>query len=252
MKYVVVALLSIVLNLGLTGNTNALDLKSEKNAEKNYIEQRDTFSYNGITLQYMLILPADYSRIDRPWPMIFFLHGGSGRGQNLDLIKSYGPPLIAEEQKDFPFVVLAPQCPEEETWTTKADILAALLDDVIKKYKIDPDRVYLTGTSMGGNGTWHLVARHPEYFAAVAPMAASPEIPDIWNKRFISMPIWAFHGDQDAICPLTDDEAMINAIRARGASPRFTVLHGKGHYIGGEAYKNRDLYDWFLENTRHH
>ncbi len=252
MKYLLVALLSIVLTLALIDNTNAQDLKSEENAEKKYIEERDTFSYNGMTLQYMLVLPADYSRMDRAWPMILFLHGGSGRGQNLDLVKSYGPPLIAEEQKNFPFVVLAPQCPEGEYWTTKADILAALLDDVLKRYQIDPDRVYLTGTSMGGNGTWNLVCQHPEYFAAVTPMAAIPSIPNIWNKRLISMPIWAFHGDKDTICPIETDEAMINALRAHGASPRFTILQGKGHYIGEDMYKNQDLYDWFLTNTRQH
>lgn len=251
MKYILLALLCIVINLGLV-NTNAQDMKLERNAGKDYIEQRDTFSYNGVTLQYMIVLPADYSQVDRSWPMILFFHGATARGQNLDLVKSYGPPLLAEEQADFPFVVLAPQCPDGEYWTTKVDMVAALLDHIIKKYKIDPNRVYLTGTSMGGNGTWYMVARHPEYFAAVAPMAASPRIPDSWNKRFISMPIWAFHGDQDTICPLENDEAMINALRAQGATPRFTILPGKGHYIGKEAYENRDLYDWFLANTRQH
>ena len=152
MKYIFLALLCIVINLGLI-NTNAQDMKSEESAGKSYIEQRDTFSYNGLTLQYMVVLPADYSRIDRPWPMILFLHGATARGQNLDLVKSYGPPLLAEGQEDFPYVVLAPQCPDGEYWTTKADMLAALLDHIIKEYKIDPDRVYLTGTSMGGNGT---------------------------------------------------------------------------------------------------
>jgi predicted peptidase len=245
-----VFLLGAIINFGLITHVGASDLMPKDELGEKYIEQRDAFSYNGVTLQYMLIFPAGYSRIDRPWPMILFLHGGTARGQNLDLVKTYGPPLLAEEQADFSFVVLAPQCPDGEYWTTKADILAALLDNIIKKYQIDPERVYLTGTSMGGNGTWNLVARRPEYFAAVAPMAASPEIPDIWHERFISMPIWAFHGDQDTICPLKDDEAMINALREQGASPRFTVFPGKGHYIGKEAYQNSDLYDWFLANIR--
>lgn len=252
-KYVFSILLTILLvNFGLTDNVRAFDLTSMESMGKGFIEQRDTFLYKSEKLQYMLILPVNYSRTTQQWPMILFLHGGSGRGQNLDLVKSYGPPLIAEEQADFPFVVLAPQCPEGEYWTTKADMLAALLADILERYQIDPERVYLTGTSMGGNGTWNMVCQHPEYFAAAAPMAAIPSIPDVWNKRLISMPIWAFHGDQDAICPIKTDAAMINALRAQGASPRFTILPGKGHYIGGEVYKNRDIYDWFLTNTRRH
>lgn len=252
MKYAFLVLLSVILiNFGLITNVDSSDLITQEERGKSFIEQRDTFSYNGEKIQYMLILPAEYSRTAHQWPMILFLHGGSGRGQNLDLVKSYGPPLIAEEQTDFPFAVLAPQCPEGEYWTTKADLLGALLDDILKRYQIDEDRVYLTGTSMGGNGTWNLAYRHPEYFAAVAPMAASQTIPKVWEKLFVSMPIWAFHGKKDTICPLQDDEAMINALRAQGASPRFTVFPEKGHYIS-EVYKSRELYDWFLTNTRQH
>lgn len=252
MKRIFLVVLAVVLiNFGLITNIGASDLMSKEDFGKSFIEQRDTFSYNGEKLQYMLILPAEYSRTTHQWPMILFLHGGSGRGQNLDLVKRYGPPSIAEEQTDFPFVVIAPQCPEGEYWTTKADLLAALLDDIIKRYQIDQDRVYLTGTSMGGNGTWNLACRHPEYFAAIAPMAASPTIPNVWKKMFLSMPIWAFHGEKDPICPLQDDEAMINALRTQGAAPHFTILPDKGHYIS-EVYKDRELYDWFLANTRQH
>jgi len=252
MKYILLVLLSVVLiNFGLITNVGTVDSMANEDLGKNFIELRNTFSYNGEKLQYMLILPAEYSPNTHQWPMILFLHGSSGRGHNLDLVKSYGPPLIAEQQADFPFVVIAPQCPEGEYWTTKADILAALLDDILKRYQIDQDRVYLTGTSMGGNGTWNLACQHPEYFAAIAPMAARPTIPDVWQKRFVSMPIWAFHGEKDPICPLQDDEAMINALRTQGAAPRFTVLPDKGHYIS-EVYKDRELYDWFLTNTRQH
>lgn len=212
-------------------------------------EQRGAFTYKGQTLQYLLILPAGYGQIGRQWPLILFLHGGSGRGHNLDLVKKYGPPHIAGQQPAFPFAVLAPQCPDEETWTTKDDLLAALLDDVLTRHRLDRDRVYLTGTSMGGNGAWHLASRHPEYFAAVAPLAASPDLPTVWQKQFLTLPIWAFHGDQDAICPLAADQAMIRALRDWGAAPRFTVLAGRDHYIS-DVYQSRELYDWFLAHSR--
>ena len=216
-----------------------------------FIEERGTFLYREEKLQYLLIFPAGYHQTTYQWPMIVFLHGVSSRGQDLDLLKRYGPPLLAEEQPDFPFVVLAPQCPDGEYWTTNVDTLTALLDDVLKRYRIYQDRVYLTGMSMGGNGTWELACQHPEYFAAIAPLAASPKLPNVWHKGFTTMPIWAFHGENDPICPLKDDEAMIDALRTLGAAPRFTVLPGKGHYIS-DVYKEHNLYDWFLTNTRQH
>lgn len=183
--------------------------------------------------------------------MILFLHGSSLRGQNLDLVKEYGPTWVAERRIDFPFIVLAPQCPEDGTWLNKSDILVALLDDVLTKYSVDEDRVYLTGTSMGGNGTWDLAYQHPEYFAAIAPLASNPTVPNSWNKQLISMPIWAFHGEDDTICPLKNDEAMINALRAQGGKPKLTILQDQGHDIAG-VYKKQELYDWFLSYTRRH
>jgi len=216
-----------------------------------FIEKRNTFTYNEKSLQYLLVFPVSYTQTTDRWPLILFLHGSSERGQDLNLVKNYGPSWLAEQREGFPFVVLAPQCPQEEEWADNPDILVALLDDIFKKYRIDQDRVYLTGTSMGGKGTWYLASCHPEYFAAIAPLAAKPSIPDAWKKQFISMPIWAFHGGRDPICPLKDDEAMINALRMQGGAPRLTILPDQGHYIAG-IYKNSELYDWFLTNIRQH
>lgn len=215
------------------------------------IEQKNTFVYKGKTIQYLMILPEGYAQTTNQWPLIFFLHGSSARGSDLELVKKYGPPFIAEERRDFPFIVLAPQCPEGEYWTANSEIMVALLEDVLKRYPIDQERVYLTGTSMGGNGTWYLACQHPEYFAAIAPLASSPQIPKQWDARLIAMPTWAFHGGKDPICLLQDDQAMINALRTQGGTPRFTILPDQGHYIAG-VYKNNELYNWFLANTRKH
>lgn len=219
---------------------------------KTFVEKRSTFTYNNQKIQYLLIFPARYTQTTSQWPMILFLHGSSLRGQNLDLVKEYGPTWVAEQRTDFPFVVLAPQCSENGDWVNKPDILAALLDEVLKKYRIDQDKVYLTGTSMGGRGTWSLACQHPEYFAAIAPLAAAnPIIPTSWNKQMISMPIWAFHGEKDTTAPLKNDEAIIASLRNHGGVPRFTILPNQGHNIAG-IYKNQELYDWFLTNTRQH
>ncbi|SDF25987.1 prolyl oligopeptidase family serine peptidase [Sporomusa acidovorans] len=216
-----------------------------------FVEKTSAFMYHDQKIQYLIIFPAGYTQTTNQWPMILFLHGGSLRGQDLELVKSYGPPWVAEQSANFPFVVLAPQCPEGEDWLEKSDILAALLDDVLRKYRIDQERVYLTGTSLGGNGTWYLACQHPEYFAAIAPLASNPVIPDNWNKGFLSMPVWAFHGEKDTVLPLKNHEAMISELRKQGGTPRFTVLPDQGHYIAG-VYKNHELYDWFLANSRQH
>lgn len=217
-----------------------------------FVEKRSAFTYNNQKIQYLLIFPARYTQTTNQWPMILFLHGSSLRGQHLDLVKEYGPTWVAEQCNDFPFVILAPQCSENEDWVNKPDILAALLDEVLKKYRIDQDMVYLTGTSIGGRGTWLLACQHPEYFAAIAPLAAvNPLPPDTWNKQMISMPVWAFHGAKDTIAPLKNDEAIIGALRNQGGTPRFTILPDQGHNIAG-IYKNQELYDWFLTNTRQH
>lgn len=215
-----------------------------------FVEKRNTFTYKDQKIQYLLIFPAGYTQTANQWPMLLFLHGSSLRGQNLELVKEYGPTWVAERRADFPCVVLAPQCSEGEDWENKADMLAALLDDVLQRHRIDRDRVYLTGVSMGGRGTWYLACQHPEYFAAIAPLAAAkPIIPAVWKQQMISMPVWAFHGEKDTLAPLTNDEAMIDALRNQGGNPRFTILPNQGHNIAG-VYKNQELYDWFLANTR--
>jgi len=216
-----------------------------------FVEKRSAFTYNDQKIQYLLIFPAGYTQTINQWPLILFLHGRSSCGQDINLVKNYGPPWVAEQNTDFSFVVLAPQCAEGEDWMNKPDILAALLDDVLKRYRIEQDRVYLTGTSLGGNGTWCLACQHPEYFAAIAPLASKPTIPNSWNKQLISMPIWAFHGEKDLIHPLKYDEAMISALCMQGGTPRFTILSDQGHYIS-DVYKEHNLYDWFLTNTRQH
>lgn len=213
-----------------------------------FVEKRGTFFYNNKERQYLLIVPAGYAQNTAEWPLIFFLHGSSLRGQKLDKVKEYGPTWVAE-QKALPFVILSPQCPEGEDWEDDPAALIALLNSVIDKYRIDKRRIYLTGVSMGGRATWDLASRYPECFAAVAPLAAKPALPGEWKSEFISMPVWAFHGDQDDICPLKDDAAMIDALRAKGGNPRLTILSGQGHYIAG-VYKNQELYDWFLSNRR--
>ena len=143
--------------------------------------------------------------------------------------------------------MLSPQCPEGEYWTDTEAVIA-LLDEVMSKYAVDASRVYLTGHSMGGFGTWYLAYKHPEKFAAIAPMSASLVI-TAWASRLKEMPIWAFHGEKDNLVPVSDTQDLIDRLRALGNEVRFTVLPNRDHYIL-DAYENQELYSWFLQHAK--
>ena len=201
-----------------------------------------------LSCNYLLFLPEDYSKKKQRWPLIMFLHGAGERGSDLNKVKVHGPPKIVENQKDFPFIVVSPQCPEDDWWTDKVEVLINLLDDIVARYKVDTERIYLTGLSMGGYGTWSLASAHPERFAAIAPICGG-------GKRFMAMrlkdiPVWVFHGAKDKTVPLKESEEMVNAIRNRGGNAKFTIYPDAGHNSWTETYNNQKLYDWFLEQSK--
>jgi len=201
------------------------------------------------TARYLLSLPAGYADSKRRWPLILFLHGGSGRGDDIDLVSRYGPPAIAAKRPDYPFIVLSPQCPAGEIWSD-ADLLVSLLDDVVAHHRVDPERIYLTGMSMGGRGVWYLAYKHPDRFAAIVPVNAYAPITD-WAKGLKTMPVWVFHGDRDTVVPLSDSEDMVRALRAVGNDAKFTILPGRGHDIA-DVYDLPELYEWMLAHRRPH
>src|SRR3989441_7902445 len=121
------------------------------------------------TSEYLIYLPKDHhARSKTRWPLILFLHGAGERGTNLSKVAAHGPPKLVKQGKDFPFIIVSPQCPANQLWDN--DVLLALLDDVEAKYKVDKSRVYLTGLSMGGYGSWSLGLAHPGRFATIAPI----------------------------------------------------------------------------------
>ena len=201
-----------------------------------------------LNCNYLLFLPDSYGQTQERWPLIMFLHGAGERGDDLEKVKKHGPPKIVENQKDFPFIVVSPQCPTGDWWTDKVEVLINLLDDIVARYKVDKQRIYLTGLSMGGYGTWSLASVHPERFAAIAPICGG-------GKRFMAMrlkdiPVWVFHGAKDKTVPLKESEEMVNAIRNRGGNAKFTIYPDAGHDSWTETYNNQKLYDWFLEHRK--
>jgi predicted peptidase len=176
---------------------------------------------------------------------MMFLHGAGERGSDLNKVKVHGPPKIVEYKKDFPFIVISPQCPEDDWWPEKSEVLINLLDDIVAQYDVDTERIYLTGLSMGGFGTWALASKYPERFAAIAPICGG-------GGRFMAyklkdMPVWVFHGAKDKVVPLKESEDMVDAIREYGGSAKLTVYPEAGHDSWTETYDNQELYEWFLE-----
>jgi predicted peptidase len=201
-----------------------------------------------VRMDYLLYLPAGYNDTSDRFPLVLFLHGAGERGDDLELVKKHGPPKLIAEGKDFPFICVSPQCPKESWWTTEARALLAMLDDLSEDYRIDEDRVYLTGLSMGGFGTWALAKEQPDRFAALAPICGGGD-PE-WAADIMHIPVWVFHGAKDGTVPLEKSREMVDALRAAGADPRFTVYPEAGHDSWTATYVDPAFYDWLLAQRR--
>lgn len=212
-------------------------------------KQRECMFEQTVRLRHLLFLPRDYGAgSEEKWPLILFLHGMAERGDDLELVKIHGISKIVEQQPDFPFIAISPQCPDETTWRDHRLALKGLLDEIVTNYAVDVARIYLTGLSMGGYGTWSLAMRYPELFAAIAPICGGgfPE----YISRLKDVPVWAFHGAADGVVKLKAGQRMVDALRACGGNVRFTVYPGVEHDSWTQTYDNPELYEWFLQHTR--
>jgi predicted peptidase len=200
----------------------------------------------GGAVNYLLYLPEGYNVGAQRWPLILYLHGRSLRGDDPQRLKAYGLPRLLEKDKAFPFIVVSPQCRDEERWTD-LDTLLALLDDVSARAPVDPERVYLTGFSMGGGGAWRLAEARPERFAAVAPLAGMGDPKSVGGLKRV--PVWAFHGSKDESTPVEESTKMVEALQAAGGNVKLEILPERGHDIA-DVYERKDLYDWFLQHKK--
>ena len=202
-------------------------------------------------MDYLLYLPNGYHESKKDWPLILFLHGAGERGTHIDKVAKHGPPKIVRDgTMDLPFIIVSPQCPNGKWWSDQAQLkkLAALLDTIENKYRVDKQRVYLTGLSMGGYGTWHLAGARPERFAAIAPICGGGNPKDA--KKLSALPMWVFHGARDSVVPLAESERMVRAVKAEEGETQFTIYPEAGHDSWSATYANPDLYDWFLQQQR--
>jgi predicted esterase len=198
------------------------------------------------TVRYLFSLPETYNKADKH-PLLIFLHGMGERGDNLNRVKFHGPPKIVSRKNTTGFIIVSPQCPKTEFW--KIEKLSKLLDHILATTKADPQRVYLTGLSMGGFGTWAWASRQPERFAAAAPICGGGD--PRTAKKLINLPIWAFHGDKDNVVPLARTQAMVDAVKkAGGTKIKLTVYPGVRHNSWTKTYANPDMYKWLLTHRR--
>jgi len=205
---------------------------------------------------YLLFLPQGYdAKKSKRWPLILFLHGAGERGTNVWLVAKHGPPKIVKEKADFPFIVVSPQCPAGQRWDN--DTVLALLDEVSAKYRVDASRVYLTGLSMGGYGTWSLGLAHPERFAAIAPICGGGDpiallLGDAKRVNAIKkLPVWAFHGAKDPVVKVEESQRMVDALKKAGCKEvELTIYPEAQHDSWTETYNNPKLYEWFLTHQK--
>ncbi|HKI68301.1 MAG TPA: PHB depolymerase family esterase [Verrucomicrobiae bacterium] len=209
-----------------------------------------------VGLKFLLYLPPNYTANDKKRrPLLLFLHGAGERGNDLTLVAKHGPPKLIAQGLGFPFVVVSPQCPLDQTW--EDDPLLALLDHIVARYRVDTHRVYLTGLSMGGYGTWSLGVKYPERFAAIAPVCGGGDASKVLlvsrkrTRALKSLPVRAFHGAKDDVVPLAESEVMVTALRRLGNRKVNLCVYPKaGHDSYTETYANPKLYQWLLKQRR--
>ncbi len=214
-----------------------------------------TLACRGTEYDYLLHLPSGYTDFDEPRPLLVFLHGAGEINKGLDVLKGCDVWHFAKGHvaaKDYPFITVSPMTPRHG-WEPLR--VVRLVEDVIarqpKRYRIDPTRIYLTGYSMGGFGTFAVACEYPERFAAIAPLAGGGDPEQA--GRLKSVPTWAFHGNADKVVAYECSAKMIAAIQtAGGEAAKLTTLEGAGHGIVGDVYRNPDLYRWMLEHQVSH
>ncbi len=236
-----------------------------------YVEAKETGFLNrtaevkGVKYRYQVYVPADWTS-SKKWPVILFLHGAGERGEDGILQTEVGiGTAVRRDAKRFPAVIVMPQCRRNLWWTEPAMEAQALkaLDQTIKEFKGDRTRIYLTGLSMGGYGTWSIASKYPDRFAALAPICGGVREPrrgeqaeqpaDPYSPvaaKIAKTPVWIFHGGADKTVPVIESRSMNAVLNKAGANVRYTEYEGVGHNSWDKAYAEPEFVTWLLEQKR--
>ncbi|MBN2558127.1 MAG: prolyl oligopeptidase family serine peptidase [Clostridia bacterium] len=196
----------------------------------------------------LLYIPDEYKEEEKH-PLLLFLHGAGERGPDTEAVKKHGPPKLIEAGSDFPFIMAAPQCPAGSWWSSELHRLHGLLESLKARYNVDEDRIYLTGLSMGGYGTWDMAMEYPGTFAALAPICGGSRDKEGF-KKIARIPVWVFHGEEDRVVPFELSREAVEILTDLGADVRFTAYPGVGHDSYTRTYENPELYEWMLRQKR--
>lgn len=214
------------------------DLKAQQKAEQ----------FN-ITVNYLLYLPQDYVKdTSKLWPVLIFLHGSGEAGNDLQKVKAHGPPKLIEQGKQFPFIVVSPQAPGNEGW--EPQVIIRLIKGIQSKYKVDREKIYLTGLSMGGFGTWNIASKFPSVFAAIAPVCGGGDTTEVMKLKHV--PVWCFHGAKDNVVDPEQSYRMVRALKKYNPDVKLTIYPDANHDSWSQTYDNDSLYTWMLQQKKFH
>ncbi len=201
-----------------------------------------------VAYDYFLYLPKAYATESKAWPLVLFLHGSGESGSDLEKVKIHGPPKHVAAGDDYPFVLVSPQAPSSRKgWEPAA--LNALIDNVVATHRVDKNRIYVTGLSMGGYGTWALAQAYPDRFAAIMPVCGGGDPSKVEPLK--NLPIWIFHGGKDTAVPVKRSEEMVEALKSiQAPGVKFTLYPDAPHDSWTETYSNPEVWKWLLEQSK--
>lgn len=199
--------------------------------------------------QYLLSLPDDFGKDPaKKWPLVVFLHGAGERGDDLRRLQKHGPPKLIASGKKIPAIVVSPQVPAGEVWNPYG--VKALVDSIAASHPVDADRIYLTGISMGGFGTWDTIFLYPDFFAAAVPICGGAGVKFVMAQKLKRLPIWVFHGAKDPVVEPAHSQRVYNSLSKLGAPVKLTMYPNLQHDSWTVTYDSQEMWDWLFQQKR--
>jgi len=227
------------------------------------MQQAEVYRNGGKSLPYRIYVPENYDPAQE-LPLVLYLHGSGSRGRDNRAQAPPGSPFLRtllsdENLQKYPCIVLAPQCPKNQRWNEAVDFdrdripdneaaVMGLLEQVCARYPVDSARIYITGVSMGGHGTWGMLRAYPDYFAAGVPICGGGDLKSA--RLLLDIPIWAFHGALDDVVPAELNRDMAEAMQAMGGNVKYTEYPEEGHGIAERVYSEPALFPWLFSQVK--
>ena len=229
---------------------------------------KETITAGENKLNYRLYQPPATAGDDSatPYPLVLFLHGAGERGVDNEAQLKHGVSEFMRRQDEHPCFLVVPQCPPQQRWVERnwseatgvdtfeeapsmpMELALAVVEELVKQKRVDPKRVYVTGLSMGGYGTWYAAGFKGSPFAAAAPICGGGD--PLWAERYLELPLWAFHGDADGAVPVARSREMIAAIKQAGGEPKYTEYPGVGHDSWTRTYQDDAFHEWLFRQSK--